>query len=199
MAGSFASSRSTLEAPLSSISRAVTVLPRASLGSEILNRSTRKRVVSWAVRASASARTVWRCAAPRWMSAYAARPLVSTMPAIAAHENANRRRLRRCCSRRLSESKPTPRSPEMSLRLALFLPSLPGRASAAIGSVRAVPSSPSGPRRKRSAGGKHSSSSRPGMSLAFGSPPTIKQKMRSSRPRRLNARISSLTHFDFAA
>jgi hypothetical protein len=38
-----------------------------------------------------------------------------------------------------------------------------------------------------------------GMSVAFGSPSTIRQKMRSSRARRLNARISSLTHFDWAA
>ena len=87
----------------------------------------------------------------------------------------------------------------MSLSLALLLPSLPGRASAAIGSVRLVLRAPSAPKRKRRAGGKHSSASRPGISVAFGSPPTMMQRMRSSRPRRLNARISSLTHFDFAA
>src|SRR3984957_19037277 len=76
------------------------------------------------------------------------------MPAAVAHENANRRALRRCCSRRRNASYPTPSSPEISLSLALFLPSLPGRASAAIGSVRAELKLPSLPRRKRRAGGR---------------------------------------------
>ena len=55
------------------------------------------------------------------------------------------------------------------------------------------------PRWKRSAGGKHSSDSRPGSDEALGSPPTISGKMRSSRPRRLNASISSFTQRDRAA
>ena len=121
------------------------------------------------------------------------------MPAAAAHENANRRALRRCCSRRRNVSYPTPSSPEISLSLAFLLPSLPGRPSAAIGSVRVALKLPSFCKRKRKAGGKHSSASRPGMSVAFGSPPTMMQKIRSSRPKRLKARISSFTHFDWAA
>ena len=127
-----------------------------------------------------------------------ASPLVTTMPAMAPQATTNNCRLRRCCSRRRSESKPTPRSPAISFSLALDFPSFPGRASAAMGSVRTSVNTPSEPIRYRSAGGKHSSSARPGMSVAFGSPPTIRQKIRSSRPSLLKASISSLTQCDLA-
>jgi len=69
MAGWLASSASMRDAPLSSTSRAVTVLPRASLGSMTRNKPMRKLVVRMAASASLSARAVCRWAALRWNSA----------------------------------------------------------------------------------------------------------------------------------
>jgi len=57
---------------------------------------------------------------------------------------------------------------------------------------------PSLRQRLRKAGAKHSSASCAGTRLAFGSPATIRQKMRSSRPNRLNAATSSFTQRDVA-
>ena len=75
--------------------------------------------------------------------------------------------------------------PAISFSFASFLGSLPERTSAAIGSVGSSVSRPSGPIRNRSAGGKHSWSSRPATPAMFGSPSTIRQKIRCSRPKRL--------------
>ena len=66
IAGCAVSSLSMRAAPLSMISRAVIVLPRASLGSATLNRPTMKFVVCFAVSASVSAlRRAW-FASLRW-------------------------------------------------------------------------------------------------------------------------------------
>ena len=75
-------------APLSRISRAVIVLPSASLGSDTLKRSTMNRVVWRAVSASASARTRWRSASLRASQAAPASVEVIAMPvtdAAASH------------------------------------------------------------------------------------------------------------------
>ncbi len=64
-----------------------------------------------------------------------ARPIASTMPATAPAVIITSRRWRRCSSRWRNASKPTPSMPASSLICALDLPSLPGRASAAIGSA----------------------------------------------------------------
>ena len=186
-------------APLSRISRAVIVLPSASLGSETLKRSTMNRVVCRAVSASACARSRCRSASLRASHAVVASVEVITMPIVDAVSSSVSRWRRRCASRCFRSSSPTPSMPASSFSRASCLPSLFGRTSAAIGSLRSLVSSPSGPSAYSSAGGKDSCSSRPGTSEAPGSPPTSRQKMRRSRPSRLKVRISSLTHRDFAA
>jgi hypothetical protein len=87
----------------------------------------------------------------------------------------------------------------MSFSLALVLPSIPGRASAAIGSAGRLERLPSGSSSKRSDAVKHSCCSWPGVEAAFGSPSTIRVKMRSLRPMRLKERTSSSTHRERAA
>ncbi len=89
--------------------------------------------------------------------------------------------------------------PASSFSLTSSFASLPGRASAAIGSLFSDVSRPSSPTLWMSAFGKHSWSAVAGLADAPGSPPTISAKMRCSRPSRLKVRISSLTHFDAAA
>ena len=79
----------------------------------------------------------WRATtAPlRAITALIANAVVTAITTSANAVIAAMRRLRRCCSRCRSSSKPTSSNPEISLSLALLLPSLPVRASAAIGSV----------------------------------------------------------------
>src|ERR1700740_1151892 len=86
----------------------------------------------------------------------------------------------------------------MSFSFAFSFPSLVFRASPAIGSVRSWVSSPSGSTRNRKASGKHSwSGDTPALpSEAFGSPSTMKAKIRSSRFKLLKYLISSLTQWE---
>ena len=132
-------------------------------------------------------------AAMRVFRALIASPVVTS---IVTRDNEVTRVMRwmcRRCSRCLRTSNPTLRSPERILSLTLTLPSPPDRASAAMGSNRCPVGVPSAAKWDRNAGGKHSSACRAAMSLVFGSPATITQKMRSSRPIRWKALISSLT------
>ena len=158
-----------------------------------------KRVVWRAVSASASARTRCRSASLRASQAAPASVEVIAMPASEAVTSSIMRRWRRCASRCFSSSSGMSSRPAMSFSLASLRPSLPARASAAIGSERSSESWPSGPMRKISAFGKHSSAAVSGRAEAPGSPAMIRQKTRSSRPSRLKVRISSLTQRDRAA
>src|SRR6185312_16335735 len=149
-------------------------------------------------RRSAACRAI--TASWRAINATIASKMVTDITANAVVVSIAMRRMRRCCSRCFSASKPTSSMPAISFSLAFCFLSLPGRASAAIGSVRSFVGWPFASSWKRSAGQKHSSASRPCMlSVAFGSPSTIRQKMRSARPMRLYASTSSFTQREVAA
>ena len=111
-----------------------------------------------------------------------------------------RRRCRRWASRCFSSSRPTPSIPAISFSrtsclLSLSRPGVGGDRLAARRRELPVRAHPVDQRVAGSTPGRRS----PRHADAPGSPATIRQKMRCSRPRRLKARISSFTQRDFAA
>ena len=151
------SSVSMRAAPLSRISRAVIVLPSASLGSDTLNRSTMNRVVCRAVSASDSARARSRSASLRASQAAAARPDVIAMPATDAVTSAISRRCRRCSLALLEvvEADPEHAGDQLEQRILLAVLVRSRVGGDRLGRRSSV-SSPSGPMRKISSVGKHS-------------------------------------------
>ena len=96
--------------------------------------------------------------------------LVTAMPASEAAVSQASRRWRCVVSRWTRSSSPTPSIPATSLRNPRRRPSPSSRRSAASGSARFPVGRPRRSNFCRNAGGKHSSASRPGNSLAKGSP-----------------------------
>ncbi len=150
-------------------------------------------------------RSSWRCsdALPHTAISASAMPTypnpMVTTPAKTAIAKPKRRCRCRLNSRRRNSSKPTFRRPAINLRQASFHPSLPARASAAMGSVARFARLPSGPKSKRSDGAKHSTGLLSWPSGALGSPSTMRGKICSPRPSALKVRISSSTHREAAA
>ena len=143
---------------------------------------------------SASACFCRRSAACRAITACTASALVTSITTTDNVATASRRRWRRAASRLRSVSRSTPSSPDSSFSRASDLPSVPGRMSAAIGSVGCVPSSPSASSSKRNAGAKHSRAS-PAVGFA-GDDQAIDAV---GAPGRLKRRISPSTHGERAA
>jgi hypothetical protein len=140
----------------------------------------------------------WSGALPHTAKSASARPtypnpMVTTAAKIVIAKP--RRRCRcRVNSRRRNSSKRTFKIPAINLRQASFHPSLPARASAAMGSMRDFVRVPSGGlKSKRRDGAKHSSALL-SPSATLGSPSMMRGKMRSPRPSILKVRISSSTH-----
>ena len=119
-------------------------------------------------------------------------------PSDAAASQASRR-CRRVVSRWTNSSRPTPSIPATSFRNPIRRPSPISRRSAARGSERLPVGRPRRSYLWVSAGGKHSSCSRPGMPLAKGSPSTIAASTQPSGRVRLKASISALVQRDLAA
>ena len=142
---------------------------------------------------SPSASRRWSRAMSRAWIAVSASPLATTIPKIEPPATRASRRCRRCSSRWTRSSSVTSSNPATSLSSPLARPSASGRRSAAIGSAASPVGRPSESQVSRSAGGKHSSLSRPGIALAPGSPETIAASTSPSGRSRRNWRISSFT------
>jgi hypothetical protein len=116
------------------ITRAVTALPRASLGSDTRNSEIMKSAVRSAVSVFCSATRRARSASLRAINANSARPANRMQPATETAPTAARRRCLRAWSRRRNSSSPAPSMPAMILSFASRFVSPPVRRSAASGS-----------------------------------------------------------------